>query len=162
MVTTVSLNFIRLLESQTPEKDVWINEPLTTSSDVTTRKPGTDCPNILNYSFTMIKETISLYFHDFLRPVNKQLLKLSDRLPLNQRLTCDAATLNWPLSGISTVFRLIDSEFLVRNKIIGTTVTNHWSKLINAMTFSVPLSLRCSLCFFRFLLFREVPSTSSY
>ena len=30
------------------------------------------------------------------------------------------------------------------------------------MTLSVPLSLRCSLCFFRFLLFREVPSTSSY
>ena len=33
MVTTVSLNFIRLLESQTPEKDVWINEPLTPSSE---------------------------------------------------------------------------------------------------------------------------------
>ena len=58
MVTTVSLNFSRLLESQTPEKDVCINEPLTPSTDVTTRKPGTDCPNILNYSFTTIKETI--------------------------------------------------------------------------------------------------------
>ena len=58
MVTTVSLNFIRLLESKTPEKEVWISEPLTPSRDVTTRKPGTDCPNILNYSFTMIKETI--------------------------------------------------------------------------------------------------------
>ena len=58
MVTTVSLNFIRLLESQTPEKDVWFNEPLTPSSDVTTRKLGTDCLDILHYSFTMIKETI--------------------------------------------------------------------------------------------------------
>ena len=58
MVTTVSLNFISLLESQTPEKDVWINEPLSPSIDVTIRKPGTDCPNTQNYSFTMIKETI--------------------------------------------------------------------------------------------------------
>ena len=42
MVTTVSLNFSRLLESQTPEKDVGINEPLMLSNDVTTRKPGSD------------------------------------------------------------------------------------------------------------------------
>ena len=42
MVTTVSLNFSRLLESQTSEKDIWINEQLMLSSDVTTRKPGSD------------------------------------------------------------------------------------------------------------------------
>ena len=42
MVTTVSLNVSRLLQSQTPEKDVWINEQLMLSSDVTTRKPGSD------------------------------------------------------------------------------------------------------------------------
>ena len=42
MVTTVSLNFSRRLESQTPEKDVGINEPLMLSNDVTTRKPGSD------------------------------------------------------------------------------------------------------------------------
>ena len=37
MLTTDSLNFSRLLESQTPAKDVWINERLMLSSDVTTR-----------------------------------------------------------------------------------------------------------------------------
>ena len=35
-----SLHASRLLESQTPEKDVWIKEPLIPSSDVTTRKPS--------------------------------------------------------------------------------------------------------------------------
>ena len=42
MVTSVSLNFSRLFESQTPEKEVWINKPLMLSSDVTTRKPSSN------------------------------------------------------------------------------------------------------------------------
>ena len=42
-----SLHSSRLLESQTPEKDVWINEPLIPSSEVTTRKPATDFDQLI-------------------------------------------------------------------------------------------------------------------
>ena len=37
-----SLHSSRFLESQTPEKDVWVNELLIPSSEVTTRKPASD------------------------------------------------------------------------------------------------------------------------
>ena len=42
-----SLHSSRLLKSQTPEKDVWINERLIPSSEVTTRKPASDFDRLI-------------------------------------------------------------------------------------------------------------------
>ena len=42
-----SLHASRLLELQTAEKDVWINEPLIPSSEVTTRKPASDFDQLI-------------------------------------------------------------------------------------------------------------------
>ena len=42
-----SLHSSRLLKSQTPERDVWINERLIPSSEVTTQKPASDFDRLI-------------------------------------------------------------------------------------------------------------------
>ena len=42
-----SIHSSRLLESQTPEKDVWINEPLIPSYEVTTGKAASDFDRLI-------------------------------------------------------------------------------------------------------------------